>query len=63
MIISAEKVNESYVKWCLKNDKKTDDVDSVEPFFQWFCIKKGFRTFRKIDGRRFEFSKYSKFKN
>ena len=56
MIISAEKVNESYLKFCSKEGLDNQHEKSVEKFFQWYCQKKGFVTFRKVDGFKFEFS-------
>jgi len=63
MIISVEKVNESYIKYCQRENKSSQDVESIEPFFQWYCQKKGFTTFKRIDGRKFEFSNRQPIKN
>lgn len=57
MIISIEKVNESFLNWCTKNKKDPTDVESVEPFFQYYCQKHGFNSFKKIDGHKFQFTK------
>ena len=59
MIISADKVNESYLNFCAKESLDSQEKTTVEKFFQWYCQKKGFFTFRKIDGFKFEFSKYA----